>query len=354
MSTESAAAYRRWMRLSLGLGAGGLVAVLIGGAVDLKTTLQLYLGAFTGWAAVPIGSLAILMMMQLIKGVWCGELGAPIDAATRTLPVVALMIAPILIGMASIYPWTHDNWTANTSFRAFYLSKPFFAARAITYFTIWISLSARLPRNGFSSISTAAGGLILYAMTATLAAVDWDMSIEPGFNSSIYGLIFISRNFLAATAFAVFINTFIAKPSIRPSSSGALLISTILLWAYMHAMQYLVIWSGDLPRDISWYTPRIAHGWGTVAEALFLFQAFIPFLLLLIARWRKSPAILGMTAFAMLASSLLEGFWLTMPPFPQGTMGTAAAFVVGIAATLAIGGFWSAAFFFQFSRVRHG
>jgi hypothetical protein len=350
MTATPAIDVERAIRLSLWIGIAGAIVGVIGLFVDARASLQVYLAAAIGWTSVPIGCIPILAMMALIGGAWRNELAAPVLAAIRTIPIAALLFLPVLIGAAYIYPWAQSGWDAETSFRAVYLSRWFFTVRSVLYFALWIGLATRIrldrPRGAAASV-----GLILDGSTASLAGVDWAMSIDLDFSSSMYGLIFLTHQWLAGLAFAAMIRMFVAPPAAKLIATGGLLISMILLWGYLHAMQYIVVWSGDLPRDIAWYVRRASHGWGIAIWALFLFQGFVPLLLLMLSPWRRIPARVGAIAFVMFAAGLLESFWLTLPGFPPAAVGPILEAVLAIAMTAAVGGLWTAAFLGRFSEI---
>jgi hypothetical protein len=341
----------RCARLSLRIGIVGAIVGVIGLFVDAGTSLRMYLAAAIGWTSVPIGCVPILMMLALIGGAWRGELADAVAAAARTMPVAALLFVPVLVGIAYIYPWAQSGWEAETPFRAVYLSRWFFIIRAVSYFAIWTWLAFQVRRIDRPHAAAASIGLILYGITASLAGVDWAMSIDLDFNSSMYGLIFLTHQMLAGLAFAAAVRMFAVPPAAKLVATGGLLISMILLWGYLHAMQYIVVWSGNLPRDIGWYVRRATHGWGIAIWLLFLFQGFVPLLLLMLSPWRKIPARVGVIALVMFAAGLLEGFWLIVPGFPPPASGPVIAVILAIAMTAAVGGLWTTAFLGRFSAI---
>lgn len=341
----------RCARLSLGIGVVGAVVGVIGFFVDVGTSLRMYLAAAIGWTSIPVGCIPILMMLALIGGAWRGELGGVVAAAARTMPVAALLFVPVLIGVAYIFPWAQSGWEADTGFRALYLSRWFFIVRAIVYFAIWIWLAFQIRRIDRPQAAAASAGLILYGITASLAGVDWAMSLDLEFSSTTYGLIFLTHQMMAGLAFAAAIRMLVVPPAGKLIATGGLLISMILLWGYLHAMQYIVVWSGDLPRDIGWYVRRATHGWGIVIWLMFLFQGFLPLLLLMLSPWRRLPSRVGAISLVMVLAGLLESFWLTVPDFPPPASGPVIAVVLAVAMTAAVGGLWMAAFLGRFAAI---
>src|SRR3954451_9066157 len=122
----------------------------------------------------------------------------------------------------------------------------------------------------------ASAGLIMYALTVSLAGIDWMESLEPHFHSSIYGLLFLSFVLLNGIAFTVGARIWLDQRLGATRGYSALLVATILLWAYLHAMQYIVIWSANIPDEVTWYIERSAGGWRFLLAGLALGQLVIP------------------------------------------------------------------------------
>ena len=259
-------------------------AVLVAGLVfDSHATLAAYLVAWIGLGSIPIGALGILMMAYLVRWSWTWALRPILIPALATLPVVALLLLPILIWMVKLYPAAADS-ASLPSFKALYLTPWFFSLRAIAYFVIWSLLSLWLRdagRNSDRMTRAAAVGIIIYALSLSLAGVDWLESLEPDFHSSIYGLLFISFSMLSGLAFAVAAGLRLRRHIGSLKGYSALLLSAILVWAYLHAMQYIVIWSGNIPDEVTWYLKRSTHGWQLFLGVVAFGQFVLPFLVLL-------------------------------------------------------------------------
>jgi hypothetical protein len=222
--------------------------------LDLRVLLQSYLAALIGWSAVPIGSLALSLIHGITGGRWGVVLGAALAAGRRTLPFTALLFLPVLPALSLLYPWAQASWAGAETSKALYLNEGFFALRTGGYFALWIGLSWRLSRHSArptpKPTAMAAVGLILYVLTASLAGVDWALSIEPEFNSAVYGLLFITHQLLGALAFAIVV-TLLTRRASPSAGLGTLLLGGVITWMYLAFMQYLVIWSADLPHEIA-------------------------------------------------------------------------------------------------------
>jgi hypothetical protein len=325
------AAISRDVQTAGAIGFAGALGVGLLSIFSAETAMRTYLGAVIGIATLPVGALALLMMMQLVGGAWREDLALPLAVCCRALPLSAALFIPILLATHAIYPWaemTDPSWSV---FKSAYLSDPFFAVRTVAYFAIWIVLSRLTLASLGAGRAVASVGLIVYAITTSLAAVDWVLSLDPNGSSSIFGLIFMAHQLLGALALAIVL----ADAPARPGALGGLLIATILLWAYLHAMQFIVVWTGDRPDDISWYLARVRDGWQAAVWLLFGLQGAVSFLLLLMPSVRANATGLFALAVLTIAMRILEGFWLTAPGFDlDPLLGTAGA----TAATACCGG----------------
>jgi hypothetical protein len=321
------------------LAGGGVCALGLG--IDREAVLRGWLAGWAFWIGFPVGALMLLLAHDLTGGRWGDAAKAPLKALAMTLPVAALAFIPILLSLPLLYPWARPDEARHLA-NTFYLNTPFFLARSAVYFVAWALLAVLAGRG----TSFAAPGLIVMGVTATFASFDWLMSIEPEWGSSIYGLLIISGALLTALAVAALVP---ARENAR-KDLGSLLIAGILLWAYLSFMQFLIVWEGDLPTEITWYLKRIEGGWGWAAIAIVLGQGLLPFLALLWPPIKRSRRGLAAVCGLLLAAHLLESWWLVLPGFdvPEITW-------FAPAATLAIGGLSAALFTWRLdAEVRHG
>ena len=315
----------RDVRIAGAFGIAGALGVALLAIFSVETALRSYLGAAVGIATLPVGALPLLMMMQLVGGAWREDLTVPLSACCRAIPLSAILFIPVLVGVHAIYPWAEMRDAGWSPFKSLYLDDLFFAARAVAYFAIWIILARLTVASIGRGRAVASVGLIIYAITTSLAAVDWILSLHPDIGSSIFGLIFMTHQMLGALALAV---VMVRNPA-RPGALGGLLLATVLLWGYLHAMQFIIVWTGDRPDEIAWYLVRSRNGWQAALWILFGLQGAVTFLALLMPSVRASAAGVFALAVLTLAMRLLEGFWLTVPALALdpllGVAGAAAA-----------------------------
>ena len=245
--------------------------------------------------------------------------------------------------------------------KSLYLNVPFFVARAVVYFAIWFSVSHFLnkwseeqERSGDTSLiprlqRLSGPGLVLYGLTVTFSSIDWIMSLEPHWYSTIYGMIYMVSYGLVAMSFVICVasllegeNLFVrvATPD-RFHDLGNLLLAFVMLWAYMNFSQFLLVWVENLREEIPWYLRRTGGGWEWIAVALIVFQFALPFILLLSRTTKRRAKVLSVVALWILFMHWVEMFWMVMPAFYP------AAFhihVLDFLAPVGIGGIWLAAF----------
>ncbi|HEY3245875.1 MAG TPA: hypothetical protein VGM03_21245 [Phycisphaerae bacterium] len=352
-------------------GLGGSALCLLGAALNLDQFLRSYLLAFLFWLGIALGGAGVVMMHYLVGGNWGLIVRRPLEAATATLPLMALLsIVFVFLGMRRLYEWTHADSVARDELlrhKQAYLNVPFFWMRTIIYFVIWIGLAWLLRRwsDRMEAQPDAAWarrlrllsgpGLVLYGLTMTFAAIDWVMSLSPQWYSTIYSVIFLTEQGVAAFAFAIIMLRLLLKePALagvitaeRMHDLGNLLLAFIMLWAYVSLSQFIIIWSGNLPEEVRWYAPRAAGGWGVLAVLLALFHFFAPFLLLLSRDVKLSLWALPLVALLILAVRWIDLLWIIAPAFENGRFHI---HWLDVVAPLALGGIWVLVFVWRLER----
>ncbi len=347
----------RAQRIGIVIGVIGTALCLLGVLTQPTRFYQSYLLGYLFWLELAVGGFAILMLHIMIGGRWGYVIRRPLEAAAGTLPLMAVLFIPLVIGHASLY---HQPYAAH-SFDAAYLRTPFFYARAVFYFLIWIVFAFLLTKwsrkqdatGGWSDLkrmqALSAPGLVLYGFTITFASVDWVMALEHGFFSTIFGMIFIVMPALATMAFVILTMTVLSRHKpvsdvITPShfhDHGSLLFTFVMLWAYLSFSQFLIIWAGNLVDEIPWYVRRAENGWAPVALIIVLLHFAVPFFLLLQRSIKKNNRRLSAVAALLFVMSWVDMYWILMPTFSP--MGPAPSWM-DLAPTLAVGGFWLAMF----------
>jgi hypothetical protein len=329
-----------------------------------------YLVSFMDWLGIALGSMAIIMIRHLTGGGWGVVIRRIQGAAMRTLPLLFVLFVPIALGgMSYLYIWARPlDQIADKHLREHledltrtYLTRTGFVYRAIFYFVIWNLLSYLLskwskegdqpnsPDNTNRFKAVAGPGLILYGFTISFAAIDWVMSIDPSWISTIFGLVILIGEVLSAMCFAIVIERILY--SYKPMSEmlkpdfvhdhGKWVLAFTMVWAYFNFSQWLIIWAGNLPTEITYYIRRINGGWGYVALFVVIFHFAVPFAILLSRSFKRNIHKLVWLAAWMLFMRYVDLLWIIEPNFSQTLKITLADIVL----PFAIGGLWLAYFF---------
>src|SRR5215510_14012360 len=274
----------KYQRQFLMAGAAGAVVSVIGYFVNPAQFFQSYLMAYMFVLGMTLGSLALAMVHQLSGGAWGVVIRRQMGAASRVLPVLTVLFLPIVVGMPYLYEWTHaDIVNADPVLRGkhLYLNTPFFLIRAAIYFAAWNAVTYVLNKWGLEQDQTgdpryarrmqmlSGAGLVIYGLCITFASFDWLMSLEPHWFSTIYGVLIMGGQGLSSLAFLITSLVWLSRrPPLRdivmPShfhDLANLMLAFVMLWAYFSYSQYLIIWAGNLPEEILWYTRRIHSSW---------------------------------------------------------------------------------------------
>lgn len=354
----------RLQQRALIVGIVALVLTAVGVWLNPTQFFRSHLVAFIFWSGIPLGSMAILMLQYITGGTWGAAIRRLLESATRTLPLIALFFVPLLFGLHDLYEWTHADMVAHDHLlqhKSPYLNVPFFIGRAVFYFAVWIIVAWFLNRWSMEQDDSpgysvgrrlhflSRGGLLLYSLTMTFAAIDWVMSLEPHWYSTIYGILIIGGQVLTAMAFTIPIVVMLAQDSPRRQvfsadvlqDLGKLLLGFIMLWAYFALSQFLIIWSANLPEETPWYLSRLRGGWEWVGVALIVFHFVLPFALLLSRDLKRHGRTLLALAIGVLAARFLEVYWLVTPAFSPAQL---TFHWMDLTVFLGLGGLWVATF----------
>jgi hypothetical protein len=348
----------------------GLVLVVIGVLVDRDQVFQSYLFSYLFWLGISLGCLVWLLVHGVTGGRWGEPIHPLLESSALMVVLMALLFVPLLFGLDHLYIWTRPDVVAQDVLlqgKEPYLNIPFFVGRAVLYFVIWagtiallnrwwrrlaqrptLALAERLRR--FSGI-----GLALYGLTITFAAVDWLMSLDPHWFSTIFGVLVTASQSCAALAFIIMVIAYLVH--VPPFSEivtqghfsdlGNLLLTSVIFWTYIAYAQFFIIWSGDLPEEVPWYLDRLAGGWSWVAVVIIFLHFLIPFALLLSGQIKRNSRRLAGVAFMLLAADLIYLYWLVEPTFSGHHF---ALHWLDIVMPIFLGALWIAAFVWSLRR----
>jgi hypothetical protein len=362
------------------IGQRSLIVGIVFGIVALVLAFfrpdefyRAYLLGFMCWLGVALGSMAIVMIRHLTGGGWGMVIRRILGAAMRTLPALAVLFIPLIICVAQhrVYPWAmpldqiqdahiREHLAKHSFIKGAYLNFTGYLVRGIIYFAIWNVLSFLLsmwsrqtdrpgaPDNSQKFKAVAGPGLILYGFTISFAAIDWVMSLDPSWISTIFGLIILIGEVLSAMCFAVVIERILYnyRPMnimLKPEfvhDHGKWMLTFIMVWAYFSFSQWLIIWAGNLPNEISFYLKRLNGGWQYIGLFLALFHFCVPFAILLSRPLKRNIRKLVWLAIWLIFMRYVDLFWIIEANYSKAFTVTIADIVVPIA----IGGFWLAYF----------
>jgi hypothetical protein len=360
---------RKWRTLALGVGGIGLIAWLMGLYFNPEQGMRSWLLGYVFWSGIAIGSIGFLLLQYLTGGAWGVVSRRVAEAATRTLPVLILLFIPLAIGVGSLYEWTHLPPTEHVMLqRGWYMTPWGWILRSAFYFLLfgvmvyylnhWSSLQDKAQSFEESArylekASRFSGPtMVFWSLVVTFAAVDWVLTLDPHFFSTIWGLLFIAGWGLSCFCFIVTILAFLSdKPPMDRvlgrrhfHDLGKLVLALVMVWAYFNFAQFLIIWSGNIPEETSWFLARMKGGWGYIGVALILFHFAFPFVVLLQQDFKRRAKWLAGIAIFILVMRLVDMFYLIGPNPRIVTHGAEqGAFIVSwmdIIAPIAVGGIW--------------
>jgi hypothetical protein len=354
----------RWQSRGLIVGVVGVAFCVVAAFLDLQDFMRGYLIAYMFWTGLTIGCMALLMVQYLSGGLWGLVVRRVLEAAAKCLPLMAVAFIPLWIFRTHLYAWMTDP--ALTRESSWYLTQTKWTVRAVFYFMIWGLLTYELCRRGdrqdgpirtgtyprFQGLSGV--GCVLFALTTSFAAVDWVMSLDPHWGSTIYGLIFLAGQGLSALCFSVIMLTVLTRYSpyreiIKPMQFhdiGKLTLAFVMLFAYFSYSQWLIIWSGNLPDEISWYLRRIRGEWGYIILAIVMLHFALPFALLLSRERKRAGKRLIKLAILLMFMRMVDIYWYVIPNFEHPKLFS----IWYLAAPIGLGGLWVAYFFYNFRK----
>jgi len=365
-AAETPLGLERLQQRALVVGMVALGACAAGGLANPADFFRAYLIGYLYCLGIALGSLVILMLHYLSGGAWGLVVRRILESATRTLPLLALLFVPLAIGVRDIYVvWAGPGALDDPLLRhqSAYLNVLFFYARALIYFGAWLGFAyvfnkwsrerdARPDPNPRRFRLLAGPGLALYGLTVTFAAIDWAMSLEPRWYSTIYPAGFGVGQVLSAFAFGIAAAVCLRRREpfarlVTPANLndlGNLMLAFVMLWAYMAFSQFLLIWSANIREEVPWYLARQHGAWAAVAIGLIALHFALPFVLLLSRRVKRDPRLIGEVAAVILVMRLVDLLWLLVPGFHRPGF---ALRWLDLVAPIGFGGIWLSAFLGQ-------
>jgi len=359
---------KKYQQIAAFVGLVGLAALVSGYfLVGPQQFLRSYLVGFFFWFGMGMGCLVFLMIHFVSGGAWGVMIRRPLEAGTRTLYVMWLLFLPLLIFAPKLYSWADPAHAADkiVQLKHLYLNVPFLWIRWLIYGVVWLGLTTLLNKwsrledetkswKYSSALEKLSGpGIVAYFLTMTLCAVDYLMSLDVTWASTIYGFLVATGQALSAMSLVVAVLILLGKyaPMDHAITSkhlhdlGKLMLALVMFWAYLSFSQYLIIYSGNLPQEISWYVRRLNGGWQWVGLALLLFHFALPFALLLSQTLKKNPKTISSIAIFIICIRVVDVFWLVEPNFVDVNHPVFTVSWLDFVAPIGFGGLWLAMFF---------
>jgi hypothetical protein len=369
MSAERTAAstgIARFQRPALIIGVIGLAVSAIGWFLDPQEFFRSYLTSYIFWFSIVAGALAVLMLQYTTGGEWGLMIRRPLGAAARTMMWMAFFFIPIAVGMKYLYPWMNLEWARHdeiVSQKLGYLNWKRFGVFTVIYFSAWIlwawriralSLQFYKDRSPYTDLSRrrwAAAGLPMIVLTLTFASIDWLMSLEPRWSSTMYGITFTVGCGLSAFAIVTFFLARLATTGamqgiLKPThlrDLGNLMLAFVMFFAYTQFSEFLLIWYANLREEIPHYIVRVRGTWGAIAVAIIIFHFFLPFFMLLMRPIKDRAETIGVVSIIILFMRYVALYWLIAPSWYD----TFHYSFWNLASLVGIGGVWIWAFIGQ-------
>ncbi len=324
--------------VALGVGLLGLALSVVGYVMDSTQFYYSYLTAFVFWASIALGALFFTMVHHMVGANWSVVIRRILESIGMALPLMFLFFIPLIFGMKTLYAWSiPENVAADhlLQHKEPFLNPTFFVIRNIGYFAIWSFLAFRLYKLSIKQDSNpserivesfkhhSAPGIILFAVTITLAAFDWMMSLDAHWYSTIYGAYYFAGSSMAVMAFAqIFVVHMRGKNILADTITvehdhdiAKLAFAFIVFWAYMAFSQYMLIWYANIPEETIWYQHRWIGSWKTISLVIIFGHFVIPFVILITRIAKRSPRLMLLGGFWLLIMHYIDIYWNIMPSF---------------------------------------
>ncbi len=335
---EPATGIGRFQLPALVIGLVGLLASVFAWLHDPTAFFRAWLPSYIFWFSIVAGSLAVLMLQYITGGEWGLMIRRPLGAAARTMGLMVILFIPIVLGMKQIYPWANPAWPGFQEvqhLKGQWLNPSRFLLFTGIYFAFFLLFAWRIralslafykdqsPYVELARRRWAAAGLVLVVLVLTFASIDWMMSTEPKWNSTIYGITFVVGCALSSLAFVTFFLTRLATTEamggvLKPShlrDLGNLMLAFVMFYAYTTFSEFLLIWYANTHEEIPHYLIRRQGLWGALAGAMILFHFFLPFFLLLMRPIKDRPQTIGIVTVLLLVMRYVAIYWLIAPSF---------------------------------------
>jgi hypothetical protein len=366
----------RWRAIALGVGGVGVLIWAFGAFTQSEQALRSWLLGFIVWAGIGLGCLGILLLQYLTGGAWGVVSRRVLEAGARTIPMIVLLFIPLAVGVytGKVYTWTtwaHTTPTEHVAHvmeqRGWFMTPASWILRSVFYFAFFWVLTHFLTKWSVQQDSTdnpedsakflgystslSGPGMVFWCIIVSFCAVDWVMTLDPFFTSTIWGMLFIAGWGLSCYCFVVAVLAFLSDraPLNRVLGKrhfhdlGKLMLALVMVWTYFNFVHFLIIWSANIPEETEWFLVRMKGGWGAVGVILIVFHFAFPFLVLLQQDFKRRAKWLASIAIFVLFLRVVDMFYLIGPNPRIFAVGEQGSFIVSwmdFVAPIAVGGLW--------------
>ena len=344
----------------LGAGVLGVLLCAVSYFQDAQTFFASYLTAFSFFLAISLGAIFFVMVQHLARVGWSVTVRRTAETLANNLLILAVLFLPLLLGVHELFQWSHEDVRLVDHLiqsKAAYLNLPFFFIRTAVYFTVWSVLgwwflrTSRLQdETKDPALSTRMGkvatfGLILFGLTSTFYAIDWIMSIDAHWFSTMFGVYFFAGAVVAFYCTLILVVTWLKstghlKTSVNTEhfhDMGKLLFGHNIFWTYIAFSQFMLIWYANIPEETLFFLHRGEGLWKTISLSLPWLHFVAPFLFLMSHNIKRRPALLATGAALLLTMCYVDIYWLIQPNFHQNGPHFG---ISDVGSLLAVGGFY--------------
>ena len=350
-------------RISGVIGVIGAVLCVLGFLMNRAVFFQSYLFAFIYWSGFALGGLGVLLMGHTVGGRWCATARRFLEAQMTTLWIVALFVIILLFGLNYLYPWMHINTVQGMGNQEVlyhkrpYLNLPFFLGRVAIYFAVWSFWGLRVRGMADKQDQTgdptlrermrafSAPGVLVFTLTASFAYIDWILSADAQFFSTVYGAMILIGDVLQCFALTILVMILTSRGdrfggrvnAVILHDLGNLMFAFTIFWTYLTASQLIIVWPGNLPQELVWYLDRVHGFWKYLAATVALSMFAIPFLALLSQTRKRDPRRLMRVCIWLLVARIVDIYWIVIPTYRNHGFWL---YWTDFAAFFAVGGIW--------------
>ena len=331
--------WRRLPAVFLVVGIGGLVGAFALRGQNPQQFYFSYLTAYMTFLAIGLGGLFFVLLQHAVRAGWSIVVRRIAENAMITLPVMAVLAIPIFLGIHDLFHWSHIEAVEQDSVllaKQAYLNESGFFTRGIIFLVIWTLFSvvfyrwstqqdhasgAAVEALSHRMRAFAPLGLILFALTLTFAGIDWIMSLDPHWFSTIFGVYYFAGAVVSIHAFLAVVLVLLQGSGYLRSvvtnehyhDIGKMMFAFSVFWAYIAFSQYMLIWYASIPEETYWFAYRGQGDWLTLSLVLVFGRFAIPFVLFMSRRWKRRGSTLLFWAFWMLTAQFIDMYWLIQP-----------------------------------------